>query len=140
MGKSTTMEDVVSTLSFTMSRREMVGGRDHIVIDFTPVRNPKPSTRQGKLAKSFKGSVWVDEATREVTRVEAVAIESLSYGFGLIARLNTGTRATIVRAPVDGSVWMPSSIHLVGEGRAVLVRKLDIDFTIEWFGYRRTLD
>jgi hypothetical protein len=139
-GKSTTMDDVVSTLSFTMVRRETAGGRDQIVVEFSPIRDAKPKTRQGKLAKVFAGTAWVDEATREVTRVEATATDGLSYGLGLIARLNKGSRVSLVREPVDGPIWMPTSIHLVGEGRAILIRKLDIDFTIEWFEYRRGLE
>ena len=137
---SPSMEDVVSTLEFQVRRRETVGGRDMIVVDFTPRKDAKPKTRQGRIAKVFGGTVWIDEAAREVARVEATSIDSLSYGLGIVARLGEGTKATLIRERIDNHVWMPTSIRLAGEGRALLLlRKLKIDFVVEWFDYRRTL-
>jgi hypothetical protein len=37
------------------------------------------------------------------------------------------------------TVWLPTSIRLSGEGRALLLRKLDIQFFVEWFDYKKTL-
>ena len=137
---SPSMEDVVSTLEFEIRRRETVAGRDMIVVEFRPRKNADPKTRQGKIAKAFAGTVWIDEAAREVARVEATSIDSISYGFGIVARLGDGTKATLIRERIDEHVWMPTSIRLVGEGRALLLlRKLNVDFAVEWFDYRRTL-
>jgi hypothetical protein len=131
------VEDVVSTLRFTIDRREAVGGREAIVVRFEPRPNANPQTREGRMARAFKGSIWVDEQAREVIRVEAVAIENLSYGLGVIARLGQGTAVTLTRERIDDTVWLPTSIHFKGNGRALLVRKLNIDFGVEWFDYRK---
>ena len=48
------------------------------------------------MAKAFKGTIWVDEAAREVVRVEATRSTASPTAFGLIARLNEGTRSTLV--------------------------------------------
>jgi hypothetical protein len=130
------IDDVVETLTFRVSRRESSGGRDLIVVQFEPKRDAKPRTRQGKLAKAFKGAVWVDERTNEVVRVDATAITSLDYGLGILAWLKEGARVRVAREPID-TIWLPTSIRLNGEGRALLVRKLDVDYFIEWFDYRR---
>lgn len=131
------MEDAVSVLQFAIDGRERIDGRDAIVVRFEPRADARPSTREGRIAKVMKGTVWVDETAREVMRAEATAIDDLSYGFGIIARLNEGTHVTLTREPVDGNVWLPSSIRITGEGRAILFRKLTIDHVIEWFDYRR---
>jgi hypothetical protein len=55
----------------------------------------------------------------------------------VIARLNEGTRVAVVREPVEGGIWLPTSIRFTGEGRAVLFRKLNIDLKIDWYDYRR---
>lgn len=131
------MQDTIETLTFTVDRREMLNGRSTIVVRFTPKPDAKPRTREGKLARDFAGQIWVDEQAQEVMRVEAVAIDSISYGFGLIARLGEGTMVTLERERIDGDVWMPTSIRFKGEGRAMLLRKLHVDFAIAWFDYRR---
>ena len=133
------VHDVVATLEFELAGRELRDGRDHVVVSFGPKKDARPRTRQGKMAKVFKGTVWIDEAAREVARVEATAIDNLSYGWGIVARLNDGTRITMVREPIDSGVWLPTSIRLIGEGRAILFRKLKLDFSIEWFDYKRVL-
>src|SRR5687767_9960331 len=114
------VDDTVATLRFAIDRREMRNGRDHIVVRFEPRPGADPKTREGRMARSFKGTIWVDEMLREVTRVEAVAIDDISYGFGLIARLNEGTVVTLTRERVDDTIWLPTSMHFKGNGRALL--------------------
>jgi hypothetical protein len=133
------VDDVVQTLQFSIARRESLHGRDTIVVSFGPRPNAKPKTRQGKMAKAFEGTVWIDEAEREVVRLEATAVDSLSYGLGVLARLNEGTEVELERQRIDASLWLPTSIRLKGRGRAILFRRLNIDYFIEWFDYRRVL-
>jgi hypothetical protein len=135
--RRSSIDDIVATLNFEIARRESIGGRDAIVVTFAPKPEAKPQTREGRLAKIFRGTIWVDEAAQEVTRAEATAIDDMTYGFGLIARLNAGTKVTLVRERVDESVWLPTSIRFLGDGRALLFRKLNVDYAIEWFDYRR---
>ena len=90
------------------------------------------------MAQAFKGFIWVDEAAREVMRAEATAIDDLSYGFGLLARIRKGSTVMLTRERIDNSVWLPTSIKFKGDGRALFaLRKLHIDFSVEWFDYRR---
>ena len=138
--QSSAVQDAASVLDFALDRRVVHDGRSTIVVSFTPKPNANPTTRQGRLARAFTGKVWVDEKTQEVIRVEATAIDSISYGYGFLARLNEGTIVTLVRRHIEDDVWMPISIRFQGEGRALLLRKLNIDFGIDWFDYRRIGD
>jgi hypothetical protein len=132
------VEDIVAALTFAIDRREMVEGRRMIVVRFQPHPDARPQTREGKLARAFKGLIWVDEAALEVTKVEATAIDDMSYGFGLMAKLNKGGVVTLIRERIDDRIWLPTSIKFKGNGRALLmIRKLNIDFAVEWFDYRR---
>jgi hypothetical protein len=137
---SRSVDDVVATLAFEMLRRERTGERDVIVVGFSPKRDARPKTRQGKLAKAFKGTVWIDEEAREVLRLEAIAIDDISYGGGFLARLHDGAEVQVERHRIDATTWLPTSIRMTGQGRALLFRKLNIDYFIEWFDYKRTLN
>ena len=137
-GGRSSVDDTVAVLQFVIARREMVEGRSAIVVSFEPRRSVEAETREGELAKAFKGLIWVDEAAREVIRVEATAVDDLSYGFGLLAKLRKGSVVTLTRQRIDEHVWLPTSIKFKGDGRALLaLRKLNIDFAVEWFDYRR---
>ena len=133
-----TVDDTAAALRFSIDRRDVVHGRDAIVVRFEPRPDAKPQTREGKLAQMFSGFIWVDEAAREVTRVEATAVDDLSYGFGLLAKLRKGSVVTLTRQRIDDQIWLPTSVKFKGDGRALLaIRKLNIDFAVEWFDYRR---
>jgi hypothetical protein len=130
------IEDVIDTLQFAIKNRTTYDGATAILIAFSPRPTARPSTRQGRMAQKFSGTIWVDEASSEVMRVEAKSTEAITYG-GIVARLGEGTTATLTRRPIADRVWMPTELTLAGRGRAVLFRTLVVDYAIEWFDYRR---
>lgn len=137
-GSRSTVDDTVNVLDFAIHRRETVNGRSTVVVRFEPKRDAEAETREGRMAKAFSGFIWVDEAAREVMRVEATAVDDLSYGLGLIARMRKGSAVTLIRERIDDKIWLPTSIKFKGDGRALFaLRKLNIDFSVEWFEYRR---
>jgi hypothetical protein len=131
------IEDVIDTLQFQLKGRTTHNGVTAIVIAFSPNPNARPTTRQGRTAQKFSGTIWVDEAASEVMRVEATSTDDITYGSGFVARLDEGTIATMTRRRVGDQVWMPTELKLTGRGRAVLFRALVVDYVIEWFDYRR---
>ena len=134
------IHDVVEALEFTLKERTIYNGVQAIVITFKPRPNARPTTRQGRTAQKFAGTVWVDEQAAEVMHLEATAVDDISYGLGIVARLGEGTTATVTRRPVGDGLWMPTELTLSGRGRAVLFRRLVVDFSIRWFDYRRLPD
>ena len=61
------IDDVVATLNFVLDRREVRDGRETIVVTFAAKPDARPETREGRLAKLFTGSIWVDEAAQRNT-------------------------------------------------------------------------
>jgi len=135
--KRSAVADTADALDLVVDHRERLNGRDVIVITFKPKASAQPESREGKLARLFHGKIFVDEAGAEVVRVEASAVDDITYGLGVVARVNKGASVTLVRERVDADTWLPTSIRLSGDGRAMLFRKLQVDHLIEWFDYRR---
>jgi hypothetical protein len=129
--------DVVNTLRFKIEGRAVHEGVPAIVVSFTPRPEAMPDTRQGRIAHKFSGIVWIHEAEMEVMRLEAKAIDDISFGYGLIARLGEGTVATVTRRRIDGDLWLPTQLTIKGRGRAAVFRTLVIDFKADWFDYRK---
>ena len=131
-----TIDDVLNTLQFDLVRREWRDGRPAIVVAFSAKPNARPMTREGRIVKAFKGHVWIDEASHEVTYSLGVATDDVSFG-GFIAKIYEGTEAIVDRGEIEPGVWMPLRVSLKGTVRA-LFRKAQINYLIEWFDYRRT--
>ena len=131
------VDDAVGVLRFTIDRRELVGGHPTIAVRFEPKPGASAETREGELAQRFTGTIFVDEASKEVVRVDATAIEDLTYGFGMVARLGKGATVAVRRERIEPDLWLPTSVRFKGRGRALMFRRLDIDQSIEWTNYRR---
>ena len=127
------IDDVLNTLQFDIVRRESRDGRPAIVVAFTAKPNARPMTREGRIAKVFTGHVWIDERSREVSYLAALATDDVSFG-GFIAKIYQGTQAVVDRQEIEPGVWMPSRVSLEGTVRA-LFRKAQIDYLVEWFDY-----
>jgi hypothetical protein len=128
------VDDVLKMLQFELDRREMRNDKPVIVVTFAAKPNARPLTREGRLARVFAGSAWIDEASREVVHVRAVATDDVSFG-GFIAKVYEGTEAVAERREIEAGVWMPTRVTLSGDVRA-LFRKTRIDHVIEWYDYR----
>lgn len=131
------VDDAMRVYEFRMVGRERIGDHDTIVIAFTPRRGAKPETREGKVMRHFAGRAWVHETEYELVRLEAEAIDTASFGLGLLARVHKGSRAVFERRKVNSEVWLPARAEYTASARVFLVRRLRIGGTSEFSDYRR---
>jgi hypothetical protein len=127
--------EAVGLFQFTIERRDTLEGQPVILVRFTPRPNAQPVSREGRVAASFVGTAWVHEQQHEVMRVEAEAMEDTSFGYGVIARLHKGAKALFIRRQV-GDVWLPIETRVHGTGRAMLFRKVNINYLREYSDYQ----
>lgn len=132
-----TLEDAFRVLEFRFVERTTLSGRPALVAEFRPRAGAKPTSREGKVLQKFRGRAVVSEADAQVVRVELEALDNISFGLGLLARVNKGSQATFERRYVNGEVWLPSSFRLRASGRQFLVRGIDLDVEAEWSDYRK---
>ena len=121
--------------AFSLERRDILEGQPVIVVRFSPKPDVQPHTREGRIAASFSGFAWVHEREHEVMRVEAEAIADTVFGYGVIARLHKGAKALFTRRKF-GDVWLPVETRVTGTGRAMLFRKVTINYLREYSDYR----
>jgi hypothetical protein len=128
-------QEALDLFTFSIVGREIRNGEPAIVVSFAPRPDRHARSRQGRIAKAFAGRAWVHETEFEVMDVEATAIDDVSFGFGIIARLNKGSTARFTRRRVNG-VWLPVETRFEGTGRALLFRKVEIQYYRVYSDYR----
>lgn len=128
-------EEAVRVFDFTMERRDTFEGQPVIVVSFRPKPNARPQGREAKIASSFAGQAYVHEHEYQVMQVEAEAITDTSFGYGVIAKLHKGAKA-IARRRKIADAWLPVETRMTGTGRALLFRKVAIDYVREYSDYR----
>lgn len=131
------VEDLFRIYDIQMLRREPLDGHETILATLTPKRSVKPQTKDGEIMRHFKARAWVSESDYELVRVEIEAVDDMSIGMGLLARIHKGTTATYQRRKVNDEVWLPSQVTWTAGARVLLVRKLRIRGIAEFSGYRK---
>jgi hypothetical protein len=127
--------EVTALFAFHVERRELLRGSPAIVVSFRPKPGIQPHSREARIASSFAGMAWVHEHEFEVMRVEAESMSDTNYGGGVIARLHKGARALLTREKI-GDAWLPMLTQFSGTGRALLLRRMNIEFRREYSDYR----
>jgi hypothetical protein len=131
------LDDLFLVFDIRMERRERLDGHETIVFSLTPRREAKPRTREGSQMRTVAVRAWVSESDRELVRVDAEVIDTLSMGFGLLARLHKGAKLSFLRTKVNDEVWLPSRVSYSGSARVGLVAVLRRSGTSEFSGYRK---
>ena len=131
------VDDALRIYDIRMVGRESIAGYETIAFTFTPRNNAKPRTSEGKVMRHFAGKAWVSETEYELVRLEAEAIETASFGLGLLARVHKGSKAAFERRKVNGEAWLLASATYTASARLFLLKRLRIGGTAEFSDYRK---
>jgi hypothetical protein len=131
------VEDIFRVYDIQMVRREPIEGIDTILATLIPKPRARPQTDDGKVMRHFKARAWISESDYELVRVEIEAIDNLSFGLGLLARVHKGTVATYQRRKVNGETWLPAEVTWTASARVLLLRRLRLRGVSEFSNYRR---
>ena len=122
---------------FTNPRRVIEGGRPVIAVDFTGDPHAKTHGRNEDAIKKVRGTVWIDEAAREVTRMQAIFDEPLRIGFGLFATVDAGSNFSFEQALIRNEVWLPTRVDARFDGKAALFVGFHVDLSIRFDQYQK---
>jgi hypothetical protein len=131
------IDDLFRIYQIKLVGRESLDGHDTIVAALTPRAGVKPQTDDGKMMRHFTARAWISDPDYEVVRVEISALDDLSIGWGLFARVHKGAGATFQRRKVNGEIWLPARVTWNGSGRLFLLKRLRVRGVSEFSGYRK---
>ncbi len=121
----------------TIVGRETMDGRPVIVADLAPRPHARPRTREGGWMKNFRGRVWVAEEAGQIAKIDMVASDDITVGWGIVGRVHKGSRLVFARRLVNGEAWLPAESHIVASGRTLLFRPFDVELHTRYRDYRK---
>ena len=131
------VDDLFRIYDIHMVGRDSIEGHDTIVATLVPKADAKPQTGDGKIMRHFKARAWISESDYELVRAEIEAIDDLSFGLGLLARIHKGTVATFQRRKINNEAWLPERITWTATARVMLLRTLRLRGVSEFSEYRK---
>jgi hypothetical protein len=136
-GPSISITRVLEIMDVRNPRRELFRGRRTIVFDFAGRKDAKTHGLAEDASKKLKGTLWVDEADREVAHLEVSFEDNFHVAGGLVANVEKGSSFRFDQEPVNGEIWLPTG----GEGtiqlRLLLVKGVREHFTERDYDFKR---
>jgi len=104
---------------FTLIGSERRDGR--VLLKYSMNPNPafKPTSRATSIYPRVRGTVWVDETSGELARIEGEVTEDISLGL-FLARVYKGSRFMQERYEMVPGLWLPSFSQYDFDGRKFL--------------------
>jgi hypothetical protein len=122
---------------FSDPRRITEGGRSVIAVDFTGDPHAKTHGRSEDAVKKVRGTVWIDEAAHEVTRMHASFDEPLHIGFGLFATVDAGSKFSFDQALIRDEAWLPTAVDAHFDGKAALFVGFHVELAMRFDQYQK---
>jgi hypothetical protein len=132
-----TVARLLQIVTFSRPRRVRLNGRDTIAFDFAGDEHAKTHGRDEDALKKVSGTIWIDEADHEVSRMSATLDENYHVGFGLLASVAKGSNVVFDQALIRNEAWLPTAIALHLQARAFLVAGIRADIDVRFDQYKK---
>ena len=131
------IKDFLRISEITSVRREMFRGHEVIAFDFEPRKGFKPKNRSEDIVNKLAGTIWVDEAARQIARLEARLTDSYKIGGGMLASIGASTAFSFEQEKIGDEVWLPSSMEANISARVLLLAKFNRSVERRYSDYKK---
>jgi hypothetical protein len=136
-GQTVSISRVLDLMDVSNPRREKYRGRPSLVFDFVGRKNAKTHGLAEDASKKLKGTIWIDEADRQVAHLEVTFDDNFHVAGGLVANIQKGSNFHFDQAPVDGGLWLPTGGEGTLQARVLLLKNMRQHFTDRVYDYKR---
>ncbi len=142
-GQEVSVSRLLDIMDVSNPRRAIFRGRPAILFDFVGRKNAKTHGLVEDASKKLKGTIWIDEADREVAHLEVTFDDNFRVAGGLFANVEKGSSFEFDQAPVASAaasgLWLPTGGEANMTARLLLFKNLrqrviERDFDFEHFG------
>jgi hypothetical protein len=112
----------------------------HVSLSFFPNPHYDAPTRELQVFRSMSGKMWIDRAERRLTRLDGSLFEDVTFGWGLLGRLNKGGTFSIMQSRVGDNHWEYVSLDVKMVGHAVIFKSINVKQQERLTDFRRVSD
>jgi hypothetical protein len=136
-GQSISISRVLEIMDVRNPRREVYRGRPAIVFDFVGRKDAKTHGLAEDASKKLQGTMWIDEADRQVAHMEVTFTDNFHVAGGLVASVEKGSSFRFDQSLVNGEVWLPTGAEANIQAKVLLLKNVRQHFTEHDSDYKR---
>ncbi len=130
------IREIPEAFDFKLLGSENVSGRPAWVIDAEPKPGYRPALSQARIFTKVRAKIWIEQATYHWVKMDAVALDTLTFGFGLV-RVAPGGTLHFEQTRVNDEIWLPARAVIRADARLALIKKLRAEFDVTYRGYKK---
>ena len=136
-GPSITVSRLLEIMDVRNPRRENYRGEPTIVFDFVGRKDVKTHGIAEDASKKLQGTLWINEADRQVSHLEVSFNDNFRIIGGIVATVQKGSNFRFDQAKVNGEIWLPTGGEGVMQARVLMVKSLRQRFAERDYDYKR---
>ncbi len=136
-GQAVSIGRLLEIMDVRNPRREIYRGRPAIVFDFVGRKDAKTHGLAEDASKKLQGTMWVDEADRQVAHLDVAFNNNFHIGGGLVANIEKGSSFHFDQEQVNGEIWLPTGAEINMMARILLVKGIHQHITARVYDYKR---
>src|SRR6478672_5047612 len=109
-------------------------------LSFFPNPHYNAPTRELQIFRSMSGMMWIDRAALRMSRLDGSLFEDVTFGWGLLGRLNKGGTFSVAQSRVADDHWEIVALDVKMAGHAVIFKTINVKQVQRITGFHRISD
>ena len=97
-----------------------------VLLSFSPNPHYDAPTRETQVFRSMSGKLWIDRAGGRLSRMDGALFEDVTFGWGLLGRLNKGGTFSVTQKRVGDDHWEIIGLDVKMTGHAVIFKSINV--------------
>jgi hypothetical protein len=136
-GPSLSIGRVLEIMDVSNERRELYRNDPTIVFDFVGRKDAKTHGYAEDASKKLQGTIWINEADRQVAHLEVRFNDNFRMVGGLLATVQRGSSFRFDQTKVNGEIWLPTGGEGTVQARLLMFKNLRQHFRERNYDYKR---
>ena len=131
------LNEIPEAFDFRLLREEEVDSRPVYAIEGAPRPGYRPRSTDARiLLPKLKLTVWIDKADFNWVRINAEAVETITWGLCLF-KMFPGARFELQQSRVNDEVWLPKYTRVLFSARVAFVKKMKLEQEATFRNFRK---
>lgn len=136
-GPTISISRLLDIMDVRNERRELYRDDPTIVFDFIGRKDVKTHGLAEDASKKLQGTIWINEADRQVVHLEVQFDDNFRFIGGLVATVQKGSNFRFDQSKVNGEIWLPVGAEGTMQAKLLLFKNLRQRFRERDYDYQR---
>jgi len=120
------VETLVRCYRFDSQGRDTIAGRPAVKLGFAPVDGClDDGSRAGRLLQNLAGTLWIDEHDSDILKIEGSLERPVTFGFGLLGRIEDFT-LEVQREALAPGLYAMTHVDYRARGTSFIFHRFDV--------------